>query len=101
MSDQTFLCGGRGNRASLSATIGSAVMATPSDATASATAFAMAAGADGAALAHALDPAGHRRRRRLEVTDLERGHVAGRGKRVVHQGAGHELAGLVVHDPLE
>src|SRR5258705_1810680 len=58
-------------------------------------------GADRSALAHPLDAAGCHRRGRLEVSDLEQGHVVRPGKRVVHERRGEQLAVVVVHDGLE
>src|ERR687892_274637 len=57
--------------------------------------------ADGAALAHALHAAGRQRRRRLQVADLEGGHVVRLRQRVVHERRREQLAVSVVDDRLE
>src|SRR3990170_5038866 len=53
-------------------------------------------GGDDAALAHALDAQLVDRRGEVEVVDLERRHHARARHRVVHEGAGQELAGVVI-----
>src|SRR5439155_396484 len=55
----------------------------------------------GAALARALDAERVQRRGRLQVVHLERRHVGRARQRVVHQGAGDELAARVVDDLLD
>src|SRR5262245_41472445 len=55
---------------------------------------------DGAALPHALDPERIARRWTLQVPQLDARHIRRRRQRVLHQGAGEELARVVVDERL-
>ena len=57
-------------------------------------------GGDDPALAHALDAEGVDRGGEVHVDDLERRHLVGARQRIVHEGAGEELARVVVDQRL-
>src|SRR5438093_1730143 len=57
-------------------------------------------GADGAAFAHALVPPRRQGRRRLEVAQGERRHVARRGQRIVHEASREELSAGIIDELL-